>query len=249
MTDEVNFGFKKVKKSLKQGLVNNVFDSVHKKYDLMNDLMSFGVHRYWKKELIDQISDFSGAFLDVASGSGDIALRICERARKKSIEPNITLSDINQAMLDEAKRKLLDHGFFKNISYECANAEKLPFKDKTFDYYTIAFGLRNCSDFGKVIKEAYRVLKPGGKFLCLEFSKIDNPYFRKIYQTYSNKVIPIIGEFIAGDKDSYQYLVESIEVFPSQEELKQLIINSGFEMARYVNLSCGIVAIHSGYKI
>jgi len=249
MSDEINFGFKKVKKSLKQGLVNEVFDSVHTKYDLMNDLMSFGIHRHWKNEFVDQVSNFSGKFLDVASGSGDIALKILKNARSKQIDADITLSDINPSMLEQAKAKLLDHGFFKNVKYTPANAEDLPFENDSFDYYTIAFGLRNCSDFNKVIKEAYRVLKPGGKFLCLEFSKIENPYFRKIYQTYSNKVIPLIGEFIANDKDSYKYLVESIEVFPSQESLKKMISEVGFEMARFSNLSCGVVAIHTGYKI
>ena len=249
MSDEINFGFKKVKKNIKQSLVNEVFNSVHTKYDLMNDLMSFGIHRYWKKEFVDQIANLSGKFLDVASGSGDIALKILKKAQEKQIDANITLSDINQSMLGQAKTKLLNHGFFKNVTYSPANAEKLPFEKDTFDYYTIAFGLRNCSDLNKVIKEAFRVLKPGGKFLCLEFSKIQNPYFKKIYQAYSNNVVPVIGDLVANDSESYKYLVESIEVFPNQEELKQMISEAGFEMAKFSNLSCGIVAIHTGYKI
>jgi demethylmenaquinone methyltransferase/2-methoxy-6-polyprenyl-1,4-benzoquinol methylase len=249
MSEEINFGFKKVKAHLKQGLVNDVFNSVHEKYDLMNDLMSLGMHRLWKREFVDHISSFSGKFLDVASGSGDIALMIINRAKDKNIKVDITLSDINQSMLDEAQNKLLNHGLFKNITYKVANAEQLPFEAETFDYYTIAFGLRNCSDFGKVISEAYRVLKPGGKFLCLEFSKVTNPCLSHIYKTYSNMIIPKIGEIVANDAKSYEYLVESIEVFPDQESLKKMITDNGFEMAKFKNLSGGIVAIHMGYKI
>lgn len=249
MSDEINFGFKKVKKHLKQGLVNEVFNSVHEKYDLMNDLMSLGMHRLWKKEFVDQISNFSGKFLDVASGSGDIAFKIIQRAKDKNIDPDLTLSDINQSMLEHAKDKLINQGLFKNISFQLANAENLPFADAMFDYYTIAFGLRNCSDFSKVIGEAYRVLKPGGKFLCLEFSKVHNPCLKKIYKIYSDKIIPKIGELVANDSNAYEYLVESIEVFPDQETLKKLITCSGFEMVKFKNLSGGIVAIHTGYKV
>ena len=249
MDDEVNFGFKKVKADLKQKLVNQVFDSVHSRYDVMNDLMSFGIHRLWKNDLISQISDFSGKLLDVAAGTGDITIRFCQKARAKGVEPQVTICDINEMMLGEARKKLIDHGFFKKLDFIGADAQKLPFKDSSFDYYTIAFGLRNCTDFTKVISEAYRVLKSGGKFICLEFSKIDNPIFKKIYEGYSSKIIPIIGSCVTGDRDSYEYLVESIAVFPSQEELKKLITDCGFEMARYTNLSQGIVAIHTGYKI
>ena len=247
--EEVNFGFKKVKADLKQKLVNQVFDSVHKKYDIMNDLMSFGIHRMWKKEFIQQINNFSGKLLDVAAGTGDISLRYCEQALAHGFEPEVTICDINKAMLIEARKKLIDHGLFQKLSFVAANAEKLPFADETYDHYTIAFGLRNCTNFQKVIEEAYRVLKPGGKFLCLEFSKVNHPLFKKIYNCYSANIIPKIGELITGDRSSYEYLVESIEVFPNQEELKEIIIKSGFEMAKYINLSQGVVAIHLGYKI
>ena len=247
--DEVNFGFKKVKADLKQKLVNQVFDSVHKKYDIMNDLMSLGVHRIWKNDFLGQINDFSGRLLDVASGSGDIALRYCQHAKSQSIEPEVVLCDINHSMLQEARKKLIDHGFFHKLSFITSNAEQLSFDDKSFDYYTIAFGLRNCTDFNAVLREAYRVLKPGGKFLCLEFSKVTNPVLSKLYNCYAGKIIPMLGEFVADDRSSYQYLVESIEVFPNQEELKEMINKAGFAMSKYINLSQGVVAIHIGYKL
>jgi demethylmenaquinone methyltransferase/2-methoxy-6-polyprenyl-1,4-benzoquinol methylase len=249
MSEDTSFGFKKVKRHLKQGLVNEVFNSVHTKYDLMNDIMSLGMHRLWKSSFVDHIQNFQGKFLDVASGSGDIALKIIQRAQTLNINVDITLSDINESMLNKARDKLLNHGYLQNISYKIANAEELPFQDASFDYYTIAFGLRNCSDFSKVLKEAYRVLKPGGKFLCLEFSQVDNICLKQMYQLYSNKIIPKLGEWITDDREAYKYLVESIALFPNQEALKSLIKDSGFEIAKFQNLTGGIVAIHTGYKI
>ena len=249
MSEEVNFGFRKVKAEIKQRLVNQVFDSVFNRYDIMNDLMSFGIHRMWKKSFVAMIDDYSKDLLDVAAGTGDISLRFCQQARQKSLEPKVTLSDINNSMLGEARKKLIDQGFYKDINFACANAESLPFEVNSFDFYTIAFGLRNCTDIEQVIKEAYRVLKPGGKFLCLEFSQIDNPIFKTIYNLYSEHIIPLIGGCVTGDRESYEYLVESIALFPKQEELKELIIDCGFNMVRYVNLTQGVVAIHVGHKI
>ena len=245
-----DFGFKKVKKSNKKKLVGDVFTSVSENYDIMNDLMSLGIHRLWKDEFISYISDFSGNFLDVAAGSCDITLRILEEAKKRAYSPNIFVTDINYDMLREGKNKAIEkHPHYTKLNFVCCDAENLPFEDNSFDNYTISFGLRNCTDKQKVINEAYRVLKPLGKFLCLEFSKIENNLIQSFYRNYSDYIIPKIGKYVANDEEAYKYLVESIERFPDQKTLANFIKNSGFEIVNYKSLSSGIVAIHFGYKI
>ncbi len=247
--NQTNFGFKKVDYTKKQGLVNSVFSNVADKYDLMNDLMSFGLHRLWKDEFIRQIPNLNSHILDVASGSGDIALKLAKKARDRGNNIALTLSDINEEMLKNAKKKAIDLNLFQNLKFTVASAEELPFPDNGFDYYTIAFGIRNVPDINKALKEAYRVLKPMGKFICLEFSKVKESYFKDFYKFYSFSIIPTIGQAITGNKEAYEYLVESIELFPSQDEFRIMLKEAGFEEVSYKNLSGGIVAIHSAYKI
>lgn len=247
--NQTNFGFKKIDIADKQPLVNNIFSNVADKYDLMNDLMSFGMHRLWKDEFIRQIPNLNSNILDVASGSGDIALKLAKKARDRGSNISITLSDINKEMLRQAKKKSIDLNLFQNLKFTVATAEELPFPDNSFDYYTIAFGIRNVPDINKALKEAYRVLKPMGKFICLEFSKVKESLLQDFYKFYSFNVIPKIGQIITGNKEAYDYLVESIDLFPSQDEFRIMIKEAGFEEINYKNLSGGIVAIHSAYKL
>lgn len=247
--NQTNFGFKKIDIVDKQPLVNNIFSNVADKYDLMNDLMSFGMHRLWKDEFIRQIPNLNSNILDVASGSGDIALKLAKKARDRGSNISITLSDINEEMLRQAKKKSIDLNLFQNLKFTVATAEELPFPDNSFDYYTIAFGIRNVPDINKALKEAYRVLKPMGKFICLEFSKVKESLLQDFYKFYSFNVIPKIGQIITGNKEAYDYLVESIDLFPSQDEFRIMIKEAGFEEINYKNLSGGIVAIHSAYKL
>ena len=227
----------------KKGLVKSVFDTVYNKYDLMNDFMSLGVHRYWKKELIRQINPSSNdTLVDVACGTGDIAKLFSDVNQNKS---KILCVDFNRKMLDEGKKRLKS---YKNIKWKLSNAEKLNLPSNSFDFYTISFGLRNTKNLNKSIKEAYRVLKKGGRFFCLEFSKIDNENLNFLYQQYS-KFIPKIGKYIVGDSQPYEYLVKTINEFLNQEELLELIKDQKFENCSYRNLSGGIVSIHSGWKI
>lgn len=249
---QVDFGFKKVDEKEKASLVRGVFDSVAPKYDLMNDLMSGGMHRLWKDKMINEIN-FSDAsknyqMLDVAGGTGDIAFRILQKARKKNIKTEITISDINTEMLEFGKERAINNNYFSQVKFVPADGQNLPFADNSFDYYTIAFGIRNFTDIAKGLSEAYRVLKPGGKFICLEFSQVNNLILNKIYNLYSFNVIPKIGKLVAKDEASYQYLVESIKKFPNQERFKKMILDAGFKNVRYQNLSFGTVAIHVGEK-
>ncbi|XVN41496.1 MAG: bifunctional demethylmenaquinone methyltransferase/2-methoxy-6-polyprenyl-1,4-benzoquinol methylase UbiE [Rickettsia endosymbiont of Argas persicus] len=246
---QTNFGFKKIDIADKQPLVNNVFSNVAGKYDLMNDLMSFGMHRLWKDEFIRQIPNLNSNILDVASGSGDIAVKLAKKARDRGSNISLTLSDINEEMLKQAKKKSIDLNLLKGLKFKVANAEDLPFADNSFDYYTIAFGIRNVPDINKALREAYRVLKPMGKFVCLEFSKVKESLLQDFYRFYSFNVIPKIGQMITGNKEAYEYLVESIELFPSQDEFRIMIKEANFEEGNYKNLSNGIVAIHSAYKL
>ena len=224
-------------------LVQKVFDSVVNEYDLMNDLMSFGIHRIWKKELIQMINPSTEQkLIDVGSGTGDIAKLYSEATLNKS---QIICIDPNKKMVKEAKKKLKK---YKNISWQVGTAENLRVPSNLFDFYTISFGLRNTKDLNKSLSEAYRVLKPGGRYLCLEFSKIENSGLDFIYKKYS-KVIPSIGKFIVGEKEPYEYLVKSIENFVNQDELIDLMKKNGFQNCTYRNLSGGIVSIHSGWKI
>lgn len=240
------FGEKQVSPEEKTGLVIDVFDSVAKKYDIMNDLMSGGLHRIWKDRLIRMIRPRPGQkFLDVAGGTGDIAFRI-----RKKTGPNtaITVFDLNQHMLDVGRDRAVDHGWLNDFEWITGNAESLPFPDNSFDVYTIAFGLRNVTHIDTALKEAFRVLKPGGQFYCLEFSRVDQPLLSKAYDAWSFYAIPRIGKAITGDQESYQYLVESIRKFPSQRKLARRIEDAGFASSKYWNLSAGIVAIHKGIK-
>ncbi len=246
--DEGNyFGYQEIDPAEKQSRVHDVFASVANNYDLMNDLMSGGVHRLWKNKLIRHIRPRRDhAYLDVAGGTGDIAFRLYKATDGQA---PITVCDINAEMLKVGERRAIDRGILTGIDWVEGNAEKLPFKDNSFDCYTISFGLRNVTHIDKAIAEAYRVLKPGGKFYCLEFSKMRVPVINKIYDRYSFKLIPKIGEMVAKDRESYQYLVESIRQFPSQRQLARRITEAGFKRVDYTNLSGGIAAIHAGTKI
>ena len=227
----------------KKGLVQNVFDQVYGQYDLMNDLMSFGVHRLWKKSLLNMMNPSpSKKLIDVACGTGDIAKLFLNYTNNNS---NITCVDPNKGMIKKGKEKL---GKFKNLNWVVAHAEKLPIKENSFDFYTISFGLRNTKNLDKALAEAYRVLKPGGRYLCLEFSKIQNTNLDLAYKNYS-KLIPLVGKLVVGEKEPYEYLIKSIENFINQEELIDLMEKKGFKKCKYRNLSGGIISIHDGWKI
>jgi len=244
--ESTQFGERPVTPDEKTGLVRGVFDSVADNYDIMNDLMSGGLHRVWKDRLVRMIRPKSNMnFIDVAGGTGDIAFRI----RKKAPKANITVYDLNQNMLDVGRDRAIDKGWLEGFTWQCGNAEKLPYKDNSFDVYTIAFGLRNVTHIDDALKEAYRVLKPGGRFFCLEFSHVREPILAKAYDIYSYNIIPKIGAAVAKDRESYQYLVESIRKFPKQELLKARMEDAGMKNCSFSNLSAGIVAIHKGYKI
>jgi len=227
----------------KKGLVKNVFDQVFDKYDLMNDFMSLGIHRIWKKTLINSMNPSPNQkLIDVGCGTGDIAKIFLNNVNK---DAQITCVDPNIRMINKGKDKLKK---FKNIYWILASAEKLPLINNSYDFYTISFGLRNTKNLNESLKEAYRVLKPGGRFLCLEFSKIQNSNLDYLYKNYS-KIIPFIGKLVMGEKEPYEYLVKSIEKFVNQEELIDLMKKNNFRNTTYRNLSGGIVSIHSGWKI
>ncbi len=242
--DQTHFGFKQVKREQKADLVKEIFSNVAKKYDLMNDLMSGGVHRIWKNKMLEEISGNPARVIDVAGGTGDIAFRIT----KKFQQTKIDVIDINQEMLDVGNERAIDLNLFSNLEFTCCDGEQLSFTDETFDFFTIAFGIRNFTNIDKGLAEAYRVLKPGGKFVCLEFAKVNDYFLQKIYDIYSFKLIPKIGEVVMKDRSSYQYLVESIRKFPPQDEFKKMIENAGFKNASYQNLTFGTAAIHVGIK-
>ena len=227
----------------KKGLVQNVFDQVYDRYDLMNDIMSLGVHRLWKKYLINMMNPSSNQnLIDVACGTGDIARLFLKYGNETS---QVTCIDPNRGMISKGKEKLSK---FKNINWIISQAENIPLSDNLFDFYTISFGLRNTAKISNALSEAYRVLKPGGRFLCLEFSKIQNTNFEKVYKNYS-RLIPALGKLVVGEKQPYEYLIKSIENFLNQEELIELMIKNNFKKCTYRNLSGGIVSIHSGWKI
>ena len=227
----------------KSKLVNSVFSKVYKKYDLMNDIMSFGIHRIWKKKFIEWMNPQPNSKLvDVASGTGDIAKLF---SKKNNDTSDITCIEPNADMLEEGKANLKE---FKNIKWLKAQAEKLPLDDNTFDFYTISYGIRNVTDINKTLSEAFRVLKPGGRFMCLEFSKIDNEVINFIYKQYS-KTIPLVGKYIVGTSQPYEYLVSSIDQFYNQNQIIELMVKNGFSNTEYRNLSNGVSAIHSGWKI
>jgi len=239
-----HFGYQEVAVQEKAGLVREVFDSVADSYDLMNDLMSLGVHRIWKRDFAANSGVGLGdRVLDLAGGTGDIAALLSKRVGANG---RVVLSDINEAMLNVGRQRLEDQGIVGNVSYAIANAEHLPFDSGEFDVVTIAFGLRNVTDKSAALREMYRVLRPGGKALILEFSKVQPEPLKAIYDAWSFGALPILGKLIADDEDSYRYLAESIRQHPPQEELVQMMEDAGFDQARYRNLTGGIVAIHSG---
>ncbi len=240
------FGYQKVNPNSKTNMVLDVFDSVAPKYDLMNDLMSAGIHRAWKQKFIKLIRPRPNKkLLDVAGGTGDIAFKYLKECNNIA---DITVCDINANMLKHGKDRAVNKGILDSIEWIEGNAESLPFKDEQFDVYTISFGLRNVTNIDNALNDAYRVLKPGGKFFCLEFSEVKNPVFSKIYDLYSFKILPNIGKLIAKDKESYKYLAESIRQFPNQDDFKYRLEDAGFKNVKYHNLSNGIAAIHIGEK-
>lgn len=244
--ESVQFGKKNVTPEEKTNLVRGVFDSVADNYDIMNDLMSAGLHRLWKDSFVRRIRPKNTmSFLDVAGGTGDIAFRI----KKKAPKADITIFDLNPNMLDVGRNRAIDKGWINDFEYITGNAAVLPFEDNSFDVYTIAFGLRNVTLIDEALREAARILKPGGRFFCLEFSHVREPILAKAYDVYSYKIIPRIGAAIAKDKDSYQYLVESIRKMPKQEQLQARMESAGLKNCSFSNLSAGIVAIHKGIKL
>lgn len=241
-----HFGFRDVPETEKAGLVGAVFHSVADKYDLMNDIMSFGVHRLWKRFAIEQCGvRRGGRVLDVAGGTGDLAAKLAARVGPRG---QVVLTDINGSMLGVGRARLVDRGYAGNVEYVQADAENLPFASDYFDAVTIAFGLRNVTHIERALASMFRVLKPGGSLVVLEFSHPTLPGLDKLYDTYSFNVIPLMGRIVAHDEASYRYLVESIRKHPDQETLKGMFERAGFERAHYFNLSGGIVALHKGYK-
>ena len=243
MKKNYNFGYTKVNPKQKTNLVQNVFSRVASNYDTMNDLMSLGMHRLWKKRFIEIIDLKKGDIvIDVGSGSGDIANALM----KTNLPSKIILLDLNKKMLDQGKSRFKNE---TNVDFVIGNAEKLDFQNNYFDKYTISFCLRNITDYIKSIKEAYRVLKPGGKYCCLEFSSPNSSLVSNSYKKYKSRILPLLGEIIAKDRNAYKYLSESIDMFPNQDELNKKLLSCGFTNVKSINLFNGIVAIHTGYKI
>ena len=240
------FGDRPVDAAEKPGLVRGVFDSVAQRYDLMNDLMSGGVHRLWKRTMIDRLVPKGGEhFLDVAGGTGDIAFRILERTGRAA---HVTVCDLTPAMLEVGRDRAIDRGILDGIDWVTGDAENLPFESATMDGCTIAFGLRNVTHPDRALAEMQRVLKPGGRFLCLEFSHVVLPGLRDVYAAYSRAVLPTLGAIVARDRGSYEYLVESIRRFPAQETLAAMMRTAGFDLVSWRNLSGGIAALHVGWR-
>eukprot|EP00943_MAST-04B_sp_MAST-4B-sp1_P003316 g3316.t1 len=275
-----HFGFRDVDKNKKEDLVRDVFDSVADNYDVMNDLMSGTLHRYWKDEFVNTLHPLPNMqIIDVAGGTGDIAFRMHDMIRKKarreiiekrggdsdggktwgnndnksnkSSGDKIIVCDINTEMLRVGESRAIKRGYdvTNNLNFVEGNAEKLPFDDNTFDAYTIAFGIRNVTNVDNALSEANRVLKPGGRFLCLEFSRVESDILRQLYDAYSFNVIPTVGEMVTKDRDSYQYLVESIRKFPDQQKFENMIKHAGFKFVTHRNFTNGVVAMHSGFKL
>lgn len=257
----IDFGYRQVPVGEKSSLVRSVFSSVAPSYDVMNDLMSVGLHRLWKDRLVATLAPWPGQrHLDVAGGTGDVAFRVLRairaaEARAASPPPqpgHVIVFDINAEMLREGQRRAggaVPGGDVSGLSWVQGDAESLPFEDDSFDSYTVAFGIRNVTRRDKALEEAYRVLRPGGRFLCLEFSQVEFTGLRQLYDAYSFAVIPQVGRIVAGDAESYQYLVESIRKFPPQEEWAGLVQDAGFKGVTYESLTAGVVAIHSGFKL
>ncbi len=241
-----HFGFETILEKDKSEKVQGVFSSVASKYDVMNDVMSLGIHRVWKDAMMDWLAPIRGqALLDVAGGTGDISFRFLKRASGA----NATVLDLTESMLVEGRKRAETVGISGQLEWVVGDAMALPFEDDSFDVYTISFGIRNVTDPQKALSEAYRVLKPGGRIIVLEFSHIPNDFLQWFYDKYSFNVIPRLGQIIASDRSSYQYLVESIRKFPKQESFMKLVNAAGFENTKYRNLTMGVACLHSGWKI
>jgi len=246
---KVSFGFREVAENDKSRLVGRIFSNVARRYDVMNDLMSLGVHRIWKQALLDWLAPSPDAqLLDVAGGTGDIAFRFLDRLASKNGAARATVCDINPEMLAVGRGRASERGCLDRVAFACGDAERLPFPDASFDAYTIAFGIRNVTHVERALTEAFRILKPGGRFLCLEFSKVDNPMLERLYDLWSFNAIPAIGQAIANDRAAYEYLVESIRRFPPQKKFAEMIGAAGFKQVKWRDLTGGIVAMHSGWK-
>ena len=241
-----DFGFSRVRSKDKSNLVKKIFENVSGRYDLMNDFMSLGIHRVWKESMLDWLAPRRGQnLIDVAGGTGDIAFNFIKRAKTGA---NATILDLTESMMIEGKKKTIDLPKESQINWVCGDAMRMPFNNSTFDVYTISFGIRNVTNISKTLSEAYRVLKPGGRLMILEFSSVNNDLISWIYDKYSFNIIPKLGEFVSNDRESYQYLVESIRKFPNQEKFSEMIINEGFKKVKYRNLTFGIAALHSAWK-
>ena len=248
MTDHrtTHFGFKTVDESEKAGMVHGVFTNVASKYDVMNDAMSMGIHRVWKDAMMDWLAPRAGQqLLDVAGGTGDISFRFLRRAGKG----HATVLDMTESMLVEGRKRAEAGDMADSLNWVVGDAMALPFPDNSFDVYTISFGIRNVTRIPDALSEAYRVLRPGGRLMVLEFSHIPNDMMQKVYDLYSFNIIPEMGKLIADDRDSYQYLVESIRKFPDQDTFAGMIKDAGFDLVKYRNLTMGIAALHSGWKV
>ena len=243
MSETVSFGYEDIDAAEKTGRVGEVFSNVAAKYDVMNDAMSAGMHRLWKDRFVSRVKpQYGEAVLDMAGGTGDIAFRMAARGAE------VTVADINQDMLDVGIERAMERGI-TGLSWSCQNAEELTYPSRQFDAYTIAFGIRNVTRIDQALKEAHRVLKYGGRFFCLEFSTVEWPGFKEAYDFYSHKLVPQIGKMVAGDEDSYRYLVESIRRFPDMPGFERMIRDAGFENTRVEPIMGGLVAIHSGWKV
>lgn len=248
MHDEktTHFGFQDVPEAEKAGMVHGVFSRVASKYDVMNDLMSVGIHRIWKDAMMDWLAPRPGQrLLDVAGGTGDVAFRFLKRAKGGAA----VVCDMTEPMLIEGRKRAEAEQMAQSLDWVVGDAMALPFPDRSFDVYTISFGIRNVTRIPDALREAYRVLRPGGRLMVLEFSHIPNDLLQRAYDLYSFNVIPVMGQIVAGDRDSYQYLVESIRKFPDQESFATMIREAGFGQVKYRNLSLGIAALHSGWKL
>ena len=245
--ETTSFGNKVVDLGEKKGLVQGVFDAVADKYDLMNDLMSLGTHRFWKRFVVSKTRLREGdSAIDVCGGTADIAILM---AKLTGEQGKVVVYDINRSMLEAGRDKGIDEGFIKNIDYVQGNAEDISFPDNVFQAATVGFGIRNVTRLKKAFKEMVRVVKPGGRVLCLEFSHVSNPVLRTFYDQYSFKIIPEIGNVVTGNKEAYKYLIESIRKFPKQEELKEILEDVGLYKVRYYNLFGGVAALHVGVKV